>query len=335
MRVYEFERFGIEHLRLGSAEERGPGAGEIVLSVRALALNYRDLMVVNGMYNPRLRLPATPISDAAGVVAAVGPGVERVKVGDRVCTQFVAGWLDGPFDVSYVRTSLGTPGPGLAVEQAVLPADAVVAMPAGYTFAEAATLPIAALTAWSCLRNAAQTGPGQTVLTLGTGGVSIFALQLAKALGATVIITSSSDEKLERARGLGADHGVNYRKFPSWHERVLEITGGRGVDLVVETGGAATLDESMSCCRGEATVALLGALTGLRAEVTTGLILMRRLRVCGIYVDSRARFEELIRFIDERGIRPVIGATFPFDRLADAFRLLQSGRHFGKVVVEL
>lgn len=335
MRAYRLSAFGIEHLNLESFEPRQPAAGEVVLDVKALSLNYRDLMVVKGMYNPKLRLPATPISDGAGVISAVGEGVTRVKAGDRVCSHFVADWIGGPFKYDYVKTSLGTPGAGLAAEQVVLPAEAVVHMPADYTFAQAATLPIAALTAWSSLKTVADVTAGQTILTLGTGGVSVFALQFAKAFGATAIITSSSDKKLERARELGADYTVNYKTTPQWHEAVLELTGGRGVDLVVETGGAGTLDQSMMSCTAGATVAMLGALTGVKSQVTTGLILMKRLSIRGVYVDSRERFEAMIGFIDESGLQPVIDRTFGFEQLPDALRHMEAGMHFGKLVVEL
>lgn len=335
MRAYRLGAFGIEHLTLESFEPRHPAAGEVVLDVKALSLNHRDLMVVKGTYNPKLRLPATPISDGAGVISAVGQSVTRVKAGDRVCSHFVADWIDGPFKYDYVKTSLGTPGAGLAAEQVVLPAEAVVRIPADYTFAQAATLPIAALTAWSSLKTVADVTAGQTLLTLGTGGVSIFALQFAKAFGATVIVTSSSDKKLERARELGADHTVNYETTPHWHKAVLELTGGRGVDLVVETGGAGTLDQSMMSCAAGATVAILGALAGLKADVMTALILMGRLSIRGVYVDSRRRFEEMIGFIDESALQPVIDSTFSFEQLPDALRHMEAGMHFGKIVVEI
>jgi NADPH:quinone reductase-like Zn-dependent oxidoreductase len=244
MRAYQFSTFGLEHLKLKTLPAPSPGPNQVRLDIKAISLNYRDLMVVKGWYNPKLRLPATPVSDGAGIVSAVGPGVERVEVGDRVTSHFIADWLDGPIRAEYVATTLGTPGPGLAAEQVVLPAEAVVPLPTGYDSAEAATLPIAALTAWSALRTVGHVGPGQTVLTLGTGGVSIFALQLAKRMDATVIITSGSDEKLDRARALGADHCINYRSQPDWDQAVMDITGGLGADLTVENGGIATHESS-------------------------------------------------------------------------------------------
>ena len=335
MRVYQFDSFGLEHLKLRTAETPQPGPGEVVLDVKAASLNYRDVMVIKGWYNPKLGLPATPMSDGAGVISAVGTGVERVKVGDRVMSHFIAGWIDGPVQAAYGATTLGTPGAGLAAEQVVLPAEAVVPIPAGYDFAEAATLPIAALTAWSALRTVTQTTAGHTILTLGTGGVSIFALQFAKQMGATVIITSSSDEKLGWARGLCADHGVNYRERPDWDQAVLELTGGVGVDLVVENGGAGTLEQSMRATRAGGTIAYLGALTGLKSELNTGLILMKRLHIAGIYVDSRASFEAMNCFIEQHEIKPIINRRFAFEELPAAFAHMEAGGHFGKIVVEV
>ncbi|MGD8454048.1 MAG: NAD(P)-dependent alcohol dehydrogenase [Phycisphaerae bacterium] len=335
MRRYRFDTFGLDHLRLEEGDAGPPGPGEVLLDVKAFSLNYRDLMVIKGLYNPNLTLPATPISDAAGVVAAVGAGVQRVKIGDRVTSHFIADWLDGPVRGEYVQTTLGTPGAGLAAEQVVLPAEAVVPMPAGYTFTQAATLPIAALTAWSALRTVTHVGSGQTVLTLGTGGVSIFALQLAKQMGARVIITSSSDEKLAWARDLCADETINYRTRPDWAEAVLDMTGGVGVDLTVENGGPGTLNQTLRATRAGGTIALLGALTGRKGEITTGLILMKRLTIAGIFVDSRAKFEEMNRFIEAQQVRPVIHRTFPFEAFPEALRLMEAGGHFGKIVVEV
>ena len=333
MRAYQLEAFGLENLRLVTRDAPQPGPGQVAVNVQAFSLNYRDLMVVTGTYNPKLKLPATPISDGAGVVSAVGRGVTRVRVGERVMSHFVAGWIDGPFRQEYVATTLGTPGAGLAAEQVVLPADAVLPLPAGYDFAQAATLPIAALTAWSALVTVGNVQPGQTVLTLGTGGVAIFTLQLAKKLGARVIITSSSDEKLVRARQLGADHTINYQTTPDWDQAALELTGGIGVDLTVETAGPGTLDRSMKATRAAGTVALLGALTGRQGLVTTGLILMKRLQLVGVMVDSRAAFEALSRFLEAHRIEPVIDRRFGFDELPAALRYMQAGRHFGKIVV--
>lgn len=333
MRAYRFHAFGLENLTLESLDPPRPGPAEIVVDVKHFSLNYRDLLVIKGLYNPKLRLPAVPISDGAGVVSSVGPGVTRVRVGDHVISHFVSGWLDGPFRQQYLATTLGAPAAGLAAEQVLLPAEAVVPVPKGYDFAQAATLPIAALTAWSALRTVSHVRPGQTVLTLGTGGVSIFALQLAKAMGARLIITSSSDQKLARARQLGADCAINYETTPEWDQAVLDFTAGEGVDLTVETAGPGTLDRSMKATRAGGTIALLGALTGRQGAITTGLILMKRLHVAGIMVDSRAAFEALSRFLVEHRIEPVIDRRFSFEQLPEAFRRMEAGEHFGKIVV--
>jgi len=340
MRAYRLDRFGLEHLRLAEIDPPQPGPGEIVLEVRAVSLNYRDLLVIKGQYNPKFRLPATPLSDGAGVVAAVGAGVERVRVGDRVVSHFISGWIDGPFRAEYVATTLGLPKAGLAAEQVALPAEAVLPLPAGYDFAAAATLPIAALTAWSVLVSEGRVEAGQTVLTLGTGGVSLFALQFAKALGARVIITSGSAEKLARAVNIGvgapalrADHGINYRTDPEWHQQVLRLTDGQGADVTVETGGAGTLNQSLKATRAGGLIGMLGALTGLQGEIDLSLVLRKRLRIAGIFVDSRAAFERMNRFIEEHGLRPVIDRVYPFDQLPEALRLMEAGGHFGKIVV--
>ncbi len=335
MNKYEFSQFGLEHLGPRTVEAPAPGPGEVLLDIKALSLNYRDLLVVTGGYNPRLKLPATPVSDGAGMVAAVGEGVTGVLPGDRVMSHFVSGWIDGPFRGEYVGTTLGVPGAGLAAEQVVLPAEAVVPVPERYDFAEASTLPIAALTAWNALVVEGRLQPGQTVLTLGTGGVSIFALQLARAMGVRVIVTSSSDEKLERAAALGADHTLNYIREPKWEKEVLSLTDRVGVDVVVENGGIGTLGQSLRATKAGGTVAMLGALTGLQGEVNIAPLVMNRLHVVGILVGSREAFMDMRRFIESSDIKPVISDRFAFDALPEAFRHMQDGKHFGKIVVEV
>jgi NADPH:quinone reductase-like Zn-dependent oxidoreductase len=335
MRAYRLDAFGLENLKLVDVPTPAPGPGEVLLDVRAMSLNYRDLMVVKGLYNPRLRLPATPLSDGAGVISAVGPGVTHVQVGQQVCSHFISGWLDGRFRPEYTGTTLGTPQAGLAAEQVILPATAVVPIPLTYEFAQAATLPIAALTAWSALRTIGNVTAGQIVLTLGTGGVSIFALQMAKLMRAQVIITSSSDEKLEKARRLNADYLINYKSRPDWETVVLEFTQGEGADLTVETGGAGTLGKSMRATRAEGIIAMLGALTGLKLELDLRPVLNRRLHIAGVFVDSRAAFEAMNRFVEENALQPVISRRFPFEELPAALRAMEAGEHFGKIVVEI
>lgn len=335
MRRYQLHAFGLEHLKIEQIPDPQPGPGQVLFAPRAQSLNYRDLLIVKGLYNRKLRLPAVPLSDAAGVVLDVGPGVTGFEIGDHVMTNVVVDWLAGPLKSEYLKSMLGTPGPGLAAERVVLPAAALLPVPVSYNFEQAATLPIAALTAWSALVTAGGLQPGQTVLTLGAGGVSIFALQLAKALGARVIITSSSDEKLARAAQLGADFGINYRSHPAWERRVLEWTDGLGVDLVVENVGAATLDQSLTATRTSGAVALLGALAGLSATINTGQVLMRRLRICGVMVDSRAAFCALSEFLNQHPIAPVLDRRFPFEELPAALRYMESGAHFGKIVIDM
>jgi NADPH:quinone reductase-like Zn-dependent oxidoreductase len=334
LRRYEFVSFGLDRLELVERETPAPGPGDIVLEVEAFSLNYRDLLVVKGSYNPNIALPATPVSDAAGTVAAAGAGVTRVKPGDRVMTHFISDWIDGPFERRYVSSTLGVPGPGLAAERVLLPERAVLPVPGGFDSAQASTLPIAALTAWNALVTEGGLRPGGWVLTLGTGGVSIFSLQLAKAMEARVVITSSSDEKLERARRLGADATVNYRKNPRWDKDVLEATGGQGADVVVETGGIATMSASLKAARAGGLIAVLGGVTGLSGEVAIAPLTMKRLRVHGILVDSRANFEKLVRFLEEHPIEPVIDRRFRFEEIEEALRYMESGAHFGKIVVE-
>ncbi|MBL8880634.1 MAG: NAD(P)-dependent alcohol dehydrogenase [Phycisphaerales bacterium] len=335
MRVYRLHDFGLEHLRLEQTDPPKPGIGDVLLRVRAMSLNYRDLLVARGQYSKSIRLPGVPIADAAGEIVAIGPDVENVRVGDNVCTHYVAAWREGPFRAEYLKQTLGLPGPGVAAEYVALPAGAVVVPPAGYDHAQAATLPIAALTAWSALATEADVKPGQTVLTLGTGGVSIFALQIAKARGARVIVTSSSNGKLRRAVELGADATINYREHENWDAEVIRLTDGMGVDVTVETAGIATLERSLKATRANGIVAYMGALTGLTGPINTGLLMMKRQRICGILVDSRAAFEQMNDFLPRHRIAPVIDRRFPFEELPAALRYLETGSHFGKIVVEV
>lgn len=335
MRAYELTDWGLRNLRLVERPEPTPGPGEVCLAVKAASLNFRDLLVIRGLYNPRFKLPATPLSDGAGVITAVGDDVSEWQVGDHVVSHFVSAWQSGRFESRYVERTLGLPAPGLAAEKVVLPADALVPLPPGFDFAQAATLPIAALTAWSALVTVGNVRPGQSVLTLGTGGVSIFAVQIAKSRGARVIITSSSDDKLARARRLGADETINYRTHPDWEKQVLKLTERRGVDLTVENGGAATLNQSVRATAADGTVALLGALTGLRGEVDLAQILMKRVRVAGIMVDSRDAFVEMNRFLAQHHVAPVIDRHFAFNDLDAALAHMEAGAHFGKIVVDI
>ncbi len=333
MRRYELPSFGLDQLKIAEREDPVPGPGEVVLDVEAFSLNYRDLLVVKGSYNPNIALPAVPASDASGAVSAVGEGVTRVRPGDRVMTHFVSDWIDGPFEKRYVASTLGVPGPGVASERVLLPERAVLKAPERLDAASASTLPIAALTAWNALVTEGKIAPGEWVLTLGTGGVSAFVIQIGKALGASVIVTSSSDEKLERARALGADVGINYRKNPRWDKDVLDATKGQGASIVVETGGIATMNASLKAARAGGLVAVLGGVTGLSGELNIAPLTMKRLRVLGVLVDSRANFEKLVGFLEKHPIRAAIDRRFPFEELPGALRHMEAGAHFGKIVV--
>ncbi len=334
MRRYEFSEFGLDNLVLVETGTPDPGSDEVRVRVKAFSLNFRDLLVVSGDYNKRIPLPATPVSDAAGIVTSVGENVSGVREGDEVMTHFVADWIDGPFDFRYVRSTLGVPGPGVAAEEVVLPGRAVLPLPKRYDFAQAATLPIAALTAWSALVEG-RIAEGASVLALGTGGVSVFTIQLAKAMGARVLVTSSSVEKLARAAKLGADVGINYRDNPEWEKEVLAQTDGLGVDLTAESVGIDSLGRSLKATRGGGTIALFGSLSGLRGELNIAPILMKRIRVAGILVDSRASFEKLVAFIEEHDIEPVIDRRFAFEELREAMEHMKAGMHFGKIVVKV
>lgn len=310
-----------------------PGPGEITVAVKASSLNYHDYAVVKGM------LPTAqgriPMSDGAGEVVAIGEGVTEYAVGDAVVSTFFPDWLDGaPPSSAFTRV----PGDGIdgyARQAITAPPTWFTRSPNGYSHAEAATLTCAGLTAWRALFVDNAIKPGDTVLVQGTGGVSVFALQLAKAAGATVLANSSSDAKLARMRELGADHLINYKEVPAWGMKVLELTGGKGVDCVVEVGGSGTLDQSMLATRVGGHVALIGVLAGFAGPVQTALLMAKNLRVQGLTVGSRAQQLDMIRAIEANGIRPVISDHFSLEALADAFRHQEANRHFGKIVVDI
>lgn len=325
--------FGSDNLAVVDRPDPTPGPGQVLVRVKAAALNYRDLLISKGQYNPRLQFPRILGSDAAGEVAAVGSGVTRWKVGDRVANCFMPHWDDGPITEAAAKSTLGSDRDGMLAEFAVLEERGLVRVPNHLNFEEAATLPCAAVTAWNALTTAS-TGPGTTVLLQGTGGVSIFALQLAKALGARALITSSSDEKLARAAALGADAGTNYKTNPDWEKWARQQTGGTGVDVVIEVGGAGTLDRSLKAVKTGGHVALIGVLAGT-GTFNPVAVLMKAVRLQGVFVGSRAMFEAMNEMIAAKKIRPVIDRTFALADGVAAFRYLESGSHFGKVVVEM
>ena len=333
MHAWQIPAFGIDFLEFVERSTSRPGPGEVLVATRAVSINFRDLMMVKGLYNPKLKLPRIPCSDGAGEVTAVGLGVTAWKPGDRVAGIFMQNWLDGPLTPSKAKGALGGDIDGMLADSVVLKDAGLVRIPDHLSFQEAATLPCAAVTAW----NALATGdlkPGGTVLIQGTGGVSIFALQFARLRGARVLGISSSDEKLKRARELGLDAGLNYRDHPDWDRWAMEQTGGEGVDLVVEVGGVGTLTRSLKAIRTGGTVAQVGVLTGAADPVSVPLILHKVARIHGIYVGSRRDFVEMNRAIIQSQLRPV-HEDLSWTQARDALRRMEQGRHFGKLVLSL
>jgi len=324
---------GIEGLKQTALSLPDPGPGEVRIRLRANSVNYRDLSVVSDPAARGIALPRIPNSDGAGEVLAVGMGVTDFAPGDRVAGCFFQNWIDGPCTAEAMASALGGELDGVLAEEANLKAGGLVKIPEHLSFAEAATLPCAALTAWRALVEVGRLKAGDTVLLLGTGGVSIFALQFATLMGARVIITSSSDEKLARARELGAWQAVNYRQTPDWEKAVLEMTGGRGVDLTVEVGGAGTLEKSIAATRIAGTIAFIGVLAG--GQVNPRPIMGKSLTLQGIYVGSRNLFRDMNRAIAASGLRPVIDRTFAFEEAPQAYRAMKAAGHFGKLVIEI
>jgi NADPH:quinone reductase-like Zn-dependent oxidoreductase len=312
-----------------------PGPGEVLVKIEAASLNYRDLLMQSGKSASSGGDPVVPLSDGAGTIEAVGEGVTPWEVGDRVALTFFRDWEDGRFEMQYHQAARGGSCDGVLAEKVVAPAHSLVRLPGYLSMDEAATLPCAGLTAWHGLMERSRPlEAGHTVLCLGTGGVSIFALQIAKAAGAKVILTSSSDEKLKRAQELGADGIVNYRENPDWDKAVYELTGGKGVDHVIEVGGPGTLPKSMNSVAAGGSIALIGVLTGFDApDASLFPLVTRNVDLSGIYVGSRAMFERFNAFLSEHEIHPVISDTFAFDEAPAAYGKLEGAGHFGKVVI--
>lgn len=335
MRAFEIQnKFGLDSLKQVTRPDPSAGPLQAVVKLRAASLNYRDLLTVEGKYNPRLPLPLVPVSDGVGEVVAIGEGVTRVKMGDRVAANFSQKWLSGNPARAKLGASLGGPLDGMLSEYRALNEEGLVHVPAHLSDEEAATLPCAAVTAWNSLINMGGLRAGETVLLLGTGGVSIFALQFAKLAGARVIITSSSDEKLERAKRLGADFGINYTTTPDWDKRAKELTGGVGVDHIIEVGGAGTFGKSLRSIKIGGHIGLIGNLTGNATEVNLVQILMQNLRIQGVLVGSRETFEAMNRAIELHEMRPVIDRLFAFEEARQAFKHMASGSHFGKICIK-
>ncbi len=333
MKAFQYESFGLDGLKVVDVAEPTPGPREAAVRFRAASLNYRDLLFAWGVYNPRAKFPSIPLSDGAGEVTAVGSEVTRWKVGDRVCPIFTQGWLEGPYNAKKAGTTLGGGDlPGVLREVGCFNEESLVSIPDYLSYEEAATLPCAAVTVWNSLVVFGKVKAGETVLTLGTGGVSVFALQLAKLHGARVIATSSSDEKLERVRAMGADETINYKTTPDWEKEVLRLTDGVGVDHVVEVGGAGTIGKSIASARIAGKIGVIGVLTQGEG-VDPRVLLMKTLSLQGIFVGSREMFEHLNAAISVAKLKPVVDRTFAFDESVAALKQMETGSHFGKIVL--
>jgi len=336
MKAYEVQKFGIEDLALVERDQPQVKPTEALVKFHAASLNYRDLMVVTGTYNPRMKLPAVPLSDGSGEVVAIGDSVTKWKVGDRVMPIFAQQWFDGDTSEEKRRTSLGAGAQwdGVLREFGAFDETGLVRIPDHLSFEEAACLPCAGVTAWHALAMSGRLKAGETVLTLGTGGVSIFALQFAKLFGARVISTTGSEEKVERLRQLGADEVINYRSREDWDSAVVEMTDKRGVDHVVEVGGSGTLGKSLASVRLGGHVAMIGALTG-PGDFNPITVFMKAVRLQGIFVGSKAMFEDMNRAIEVAKLKPVVDRVFDFGEAREAMKYMQTGAHFGKVVISI
>lgn len=333
---------GIDAIKQVDRPEPKPGPGEVVVEIKAASLNYRDLGVAQGGYFRNDTRPVVPLSDAAGVVAQIGDQVDRWKVGDRVTPNFVRDWIDGPPTDAALRTSLGGGIDGVLTQYAVFPQQSLLPIPESLDFAEAATVPCAAVTAWHALMASGNLQAGQSVLLLGTGGVSIFAMQIAKSVGASVILTSSSDDKIATARSTArsivdwsaSDHAINYRQCPDWHKEVKRITDGRGVDHVVEVGGPGTLERSLKSAAVGGHVHLIGVLDSPAAKVGPMISVFNLLTIRGIYVGSQQMHRQTLDMIASSNIRPVIDRRFGFEEAIEAYRYFSTQKHVGKIVIE-
>jgi NADPH:quinone reductase-like Zn-dependent oxidoreductase len=335
MRAFQISQFGLENLQAVDLPTPTPGTGEVLIRIHAVSLNYRDLMMVRGEYDPKLRFPRVPLSDGAGEVVEIGEGVTQFRVGDRVTGIFQQNWQEGPASAAKFRGALGGDVDGMLAEYIALPENGILPFPAYLSYEEAATLPCAALTAWHALMESAKIKPGDNVVIQGTGGVSIFSLLFAKLCGARVMGTSSSDEKLAMAKQLGLDAGLNYKQHPKWSAWVKEQTGGIGADVVVEVGGSETFSESMKAVRVGGTIAQIGVLSGKEEKLSLTPILMRQIHIAGIHVGSRAMMKAMNQAISQHQLKPVIDEIFPFEETSAAYRYLEQGRHFGKLVIAL
>jgi NADPH:quinone reductase-like Zn-dependent oxidoreductase len=341
MRVIELRGFSVDQLALTERPWPEPGTdlnpGDVLVAVKACSLNFRDWLMAQGSYNPRQKLPLIPVSDGAGEVVAVGPGVTQFKPGDRVLGHFFPAWLAGEPSVEKFGISMGGPLDGWLCEQRIFPASALAKIPDHLSYAEAAALPCAALTAWSAIVTLGRVQPGERVLIQGTGGVALFALQFAKLAGAEVIVTSSSDAKLARAKTLGADHGINYKANPEWGKAARAMTGGAGLDHIVELGGAGTLMQSIRAIRPGGTISMIGVLSGPSNDLHIPLVVMQQIRLQGVTVGSKEGLDAMLRAMSVAKTKPVIDSHFEFSEsgVRDAYRHMGKGAAFGKIVIGL
>lgn len=335
MKAWLLKDFGLENLTIGETETPTPKAGELLVKVSAVSLNFRDKAIVDGIYEPHLvSKPLIPVSDAVGKVVAVGEGVTRFKVGDRVNSHLYSRWLDGAPAANEPMYCIGMPLPGGLAEYMILHENGAVAAPASMSDEEAATLPIAALTAWYSLMDVGNLQPGQSVLVQGTGGVSIFAAQIASAYGARVIATSSRDENLERVKALGVSEAINYRSHPDWEKKVLELTDGKGVDVTIDVAGGDGLNRSVQATKVSGVIAQVGFLTGQVSALELMPVIFRQTTIRGIAVAPRSSFDRMNPFLDQHRIKPVIDKVYGFDNAVQAYQHLAEGP-FGKVVIKV
>lgn len=327
-----YNAFGIENIVWREVADPQPGPGQVLVRMRAASLNYRDYLVATGRYNPKMPLPRVPLSDGAGEVIGLGTGVTRFAIGDRVAGSFMQSWLGGRYCDEYGESALGGAIDGVLADQIVFGETGLIAVPSHLSFEEAATLPCAGVTAWNALFENGAIRAGETVLVQGSGGVSVFALQFAKAAGARVIATSSHLEKMEKLRSLGADWVLNYKETPEWGKAIAKAGG---VDHVVEVGGAETLEQSLIAVRGGGKVSVIGILSGVSASLNIAPILHKHLRIQGIYVGSHSMFESMNRALTQNQIRPVIDSVYEGAQIQEALRFMESAGHFGKIVIQL
>ena len=337
MRAIELQSFSVEALRMAERPDPKPKAGEVLVRVKACSLNFRDWLMAQGSYNPKQKLPLIPVSDGAGEVIAVGDGVTGFKPGDRVLGHFFPNWLAGEPSVEKFSVSMGGPFDGWLCEQRTFPASALSQIPAHLSYEEAAALPCAALTAWSAITTLGRVQPGERVLIQGTGGVALFALQFAKLAGAEVIMTSSSDEKLARVTQMGADHAINYKSDPNWGRTALALTGGAGLDHIVELGGAGTLMQSIRAIRPGGRISMIGVLSGPSNDLHIPLVVMQQIRLQGVTVGAKDGFDAMLRAISLSKLKPVLDQRFDFSEagVRAAYSHMGAGSHFGKIVLTL